>query len=184
MPDAPRKLKTAGVPGPKPAGAPTTLLLREAAWKKARMRRALVVGVAVLLAMQLVPVERTSGAGSVDAAGAPPDVTALLRRACGDCHSRATAWPWYGWVAPISWLVAHDVNHGREHLDFSTLSSLAPKKQAKLLGEIAEEVEEAAMPPRLYRLAHAEARLSEAERRVLIDWATRVQDEVVEVPQR
>ena len=145
------------------------------------MRRLLWIAVGVVLVMQLVPVSRTSGAGSVDAVGAPPEVTTLLRRACGDCHSQETVWPWYSHVAPVSWLVAHDVNHGREHLDFSTLASLGPRKKAKLLGEIAEEVEEQAMPPRLYRVAHPEARLSEAERRVIIEWAHRAQDAV---PQR
>jgi hypothetical protein len=140
------------------------------------MRRALWLLVAVVLAIQVVPVSRTSGAGSVDAVAAPADVTAILGRACGNCHSQATVWPWYSRVAPVSWLVAHDVNHGREHLDFSTLPALGPRKKAKLLGEIAEEVEEEAMPPRLYRLLHPEARLSEAERRVLVEWASGAQD--------
>jgi hypothetical protein len=142
------------------------------------MRRGFTIAAVVLVAIQLVPVSRTSGTGSVDAVGAPADVLALLRRACADCHSPATVWPWYSRIAPVSWLVAHDVNHGREHLDFSTLRTLGARKQAKLLREIAGEVEEHAMPPRLYRLVHPEARLSEAERRVIVDWATAAADVV------
>ena len=142
------------------------------------MRRGLLLTIGLLVAIQLVPVSRTSPGGTVDAVGAPPPVADLLRRACASCHSQATQWPWYSRIAPVSWLIAHDVNHGREHLDFSTMTQLPPRKQAKLYGEIAEEVEEGAMPPRLYRLMHREARLDEAERRTIAEWATGAQDAV------
>ena len=140
------------------------------------MRRVWLVGLGLLVAMQLVPVSRTSSGGTVDAVAAPAAVAALLHRACASCHSQATVWPWYSRIAPVSWLIAHDVNHGREHLDLSMLPSLPPRKRAKRFGEIAEEVEEGAMPPRLYRLAHPEARLDDAERRIIAEWATGAQD--------
>ena len=140
------------------------------------MRRALLVALGVLVAIQLVPVSRDNGPGTVDAVEAPPEVKTLLRRVCANCHSGATEWPWYSRVAPVSWLVAHDVHHGREHLDFATLPAAKPKKKAKLFGEIAEEVEEGGMPPWYYRLVHAEARLTDAERKVIVDWANAAED--------
>jgi hypothetical protein len=140
------------------------------------MRRALLVGLGVLVAIQLVPVTRDNGPGTVDAVDAPPEVKALLRRACRNCHSGATEWPWYSRVAPVSWLVAHDVHEGREHLDFSTLSAAKPKRKAKLFGEIAEEVEEGGMPLRSYRWLHPEARLTDAERKTIVDWANAAED--------
>jgi hypothetical protein len=142
------------------------------------MRRALLVGLGVLVAMQLVPVSRDNGPGTVDAVEAPPEVKTLLRRACADCHSGATVWPWYAYVAPASWLVVHDVHEAREHLDFATLPAAKPKKKAKLFGEIAEEVEEGGMPLRSYRWLHPEARLTDAERKVIVDWANAAQDAV------
>ena len=101
---------------------------------------------------------------------------ALLRRACAYCHSGVTEWPWYSRIAPISWLVAHDVHEGREHLDFATLPAAKPKKKAKLFGEIAEEVEEGGMPLRSYRWLHPEARLTDAERKTIVDWANAAED--------
>ena len=144
------------------------------------MRRALLVGLGVLVAIQLVPVSRDNGPKTVDVAvdavEAPPEVKTLLRRACANCHTGATEWPWYSRVAPVSWLVVHDVHHGREHLDFATLPAAKPKKKAKLFGEIAEEVEEGGMPLWYYRLVHAEARLTDAERKAIVDWANAAQD--------
>ena len=140
------------------------------------MRRALLVGLGVLVAIQLVPVTRDNGPGTVDAVDAPPEVKTVLRRACANCHSGATEWPWYSHVAPVSWLVAHDVHEGREHLDFATLPAAKPKRKAKLFGEIAEEVEEGAMPLRSYRWLHPEARLTDAERKAIVDWANAAVD--------
>ena len=126
-------------------------------------RRGLASGVAVLavvlLAIQLVPVERSNPPveGEVDA---PDEVAALLERSCYDCHSNQTRWPWYSRVAPISWLVAHDVEEGREHLNFSEWNRLDAKERRELMHEIWEEVEEGEMPLWFYLPLHPEARLA------------------------
>jgi hypothetical protein len=140
------------------------------------MRRVLLVAVALLLAMQLVPVARTGRPGAVDRLDAPAQVAEALRLACYDCHSQATVWPWYSRIAPVSWLVAHDVVEGREHLDFSAWQTLGPRRRAKLLGQIAKDVEEGEMPPALYRFAHPEARLDEATRHAMVAWARSAQE--------
>ena len=133
-------------------------------------RRRVACGLAAALgAAQLVPVERTNPPVDAEIV-VEPEVGGLLRRACWDCHSHDTRWPWYAWVAPVSWLVAHDVNHAREELDFSRFESYAPKKQRKKLEEAAEEVDEGHMPLWYYVLLHPEARLSDAERDLLLSW--------------
>ena len=130
-----------------------------------------LLGAAALLAtIQFVPVARTNPPVVADLA-APPEVKALLRRACYDCHSNETVWGWHTHVAPISWLVAHDVAEGREHLDVSTWGALRPARRAKLPSKIQEELGKQEMPPLLYRIAHPAARLSDAERETLVDWA-------------
>lgn len=110
----------------------------------------------------------------------PLAVAPLLSRACNDCHSNETRWPWYGRVAPVSWIVAHHVHDGRNHLNFSEWSEYEsdPGTAAHKLGEIARLVGQGAMPPWYYRATHREARLSDADRRVLIDWAERVRKHV------
>ena len=129
----------------------------------------IAVGV-VVLAAQLVPVDRSNP--PVESEITLPDgVDGIVRKACYDCHSHETRWPWYAYVAPISWLVHHDVEHAREHLNFSRWGGYALKEQRELFDDIAEEVEEREMPLQIYLSLHAEARLTSDERRVLIDWA-------------
>lgn len=83
----------------------------------------------------------------------------LFARACADCHSNETKWPWYSNIAPISWLVQYDVEEGREHFNISMWG-----KQKKNDGDKAkEELEDGEMPPWFYILPHPEAKLSESE---------------------
>ena len=103
---------------------------------------------------------------------APADARVLLRRACYDCHSNETVWPSYARIAPVSWLVAYDVKHGRESVNFSAWTAYAPGRRDKLLRESAEEIADAEMPPWYYRLIHREARLTNEEVATLRAWAT------------
>ena len=132
--------------------------------------RHLGVGLAVaLVGIQIVPVERENPPVTRDI-GAPPAVDAVLRRSCYDCHSNETVWPWYSRVAPLSWLVSHDVVEGRETLSFSTWDRYDAEARAELRAETWEEVEEGEMPPWIYTPTHPEARLDAADRAVLRDW--------------
>ena len=125
--------------------------------------------VALLLAIQVVPVSRTNPPVGGDVS-APPDVQPILRRACYDCHSNETVWPWYSRIAPVSWLVASDVHEGRGQLNFSVWSRLTPAQQAKALREAWRHVADGEMPPWTYRLMHRDAGLSAEDRVALRAW--------------
>ena len=99
------------------------------------------------------------------------DVAAILKRGCGDCHSNETTWPWYSEVAPVSWFVIDHVNHGRRHLNFSDWTRYDRQEADDLLGDIAKTVRAEVMPLASYTLLHPEARLTQAERNAIIDWA-------------
>lgn len=143
-------------------------------------RRALVVlgSIAlVLLALQLFqpqpPRTVLPGDGAMsDHVSVPDDVEALLRRACYDCHSDETRWPWYSRVAPLSWLIVRDVQHGRSNLDFSSWSTDPVREPTpdQRLRWMCEDIEEGEMPPDLYTLAHPEARLDEADQQLICSW--------------
>ena len=122
------------------------------------------------LGMQLVPVERQNPPVETEVP-ASEKVRSILRRACYDCHSNETRWPWYSRIAPVSWLVAHDVHEGREELNFSTWNRLSTKKQVEALHESWEEVEEGEMPPWFYLPPHPDARLSAHDRAALRNWS-------------
>ena len=121
------------------------------------------------LMAQLVPIRHDNPPERAGLA-ARPEVERILRRSCYDCHSNQTVWPWYGYVAPASWLVAHDVHDGRRHLNFSDWSGRAPDQQKKLL-ELADEVKQGEMPPWYYVQAHPDARLSQDDVDALVGWA-------------
>jgi mono/diheme cytochrome c family protein len=116
---------------------------------------------ALLLVIQLVPYGRdhVNPAVAAEPAWDSPETRALFMRACGDCHSNATVWPWYSNVAPASWLVAHDVAEGREALNVSLWGL-----QRNEADEAADLLMEGEMPPWFYLPLHPEAKLSEVER--------------------
>jgi hypothetical protein len=134
-----------------------------------RWRRIGIGAGVVLLAIQLVPVPRENPPidGEVPA---DPAVRAILERACYDCHSHEVRWPWYGYVAPVSWLLAYDVHHAREHLNFSTWNAYDDSKRRKKLEDAWEEVEEGEMPLFFYVWLHPDAALDEGDRATLRAW--------------
>jgi hypothetical protein len=85
----------------------------------------------------------------------------LAVRACFDCHSNQTTWPWYANVAPMSWLIQRDVDAGRARLNFSQWTQLHKSG-------VAEPVQEGSMPPWYYTLLHPSARLSPTETQTLV----------------
>ena len=110
----------------------------------------------------------------------PAEVGSLLKNACYDCHSQSVKYPWYSYVAPVSWLVARDVNMAREHLDFGKWGELTKRKQIKVLGEIAEEVEDRNMPMEIYIKMHSEANLTDKQRELIINWSEQLAEKILE----
>jgi hypothetical protein len=131
--------------------------------------RWILITLAVLLAIQLVPVNRDNPEDR-RGPGAPPQVEAILKRACYDCHSNETVWPWYSRVAPVSWMVAYDVHEAREHLNFSDFQDLSEGTQVKVWAAVMKEIDEGEMPLWYYRPFHPAARLTEADIAVLRAW--------------
>jgi hypothetical protein len=126
--------------------------------------------VIVLVLIQFVPVAHTNPPETGDVP-APPEVQTIFKRACYDCHSNETKWPWYSRVAPLSFFVAHDVNEGRKEVNFSIWDQYEPRRKSRKRREIAEQVEKGEMPPWYYLPAHPEAKLSAAEKESIIKWA-------------
>jgi hypothetical protein len=86
----------------------------------------------------------------------------LAQRACFDCHSNETVWPWYSNVAPVSWLVQRDVNEGRQRLNFSDWG------RVRELDDIPRVVKSVEMPLPIFLIMHPEARLTQAEKDALV----------------
>ena len=125
---------------------------------------------ATLLAIQLVPVERANPPVEGDVA-APAELKTILQRSCYDCHSNETRWPWYAYVAPVSWLIARDVKEGRRELNFSVWNQFTGSRRARKFKEIVEQVEAGTMPQWYYVLVHREAKLLPEDKEIMLKWA-------------
>lgn len=90
-----------------------------------------------------------------------PETEQLIRAACYDCHSNETVWPWYSQIAPVKWLVVHDVDEGRQEMNLSTGRRIEAD-------EMIEQIERGEMPPRIYLPLHPEANLSAEQKAALI----------------
>lgn len=123
-----------------------------------------VVVLALVLVAQVVPYGRDHSNPPVvhEPTWDSSTTRALAERACFDCHSNQTRWPWYSHVAPMSWIAQNHVDEGRSVLNFSDWT-----RGNSEAGEAAETVREREMPPRSYTLLHPEARLTDAEREQL-----------------
>ena len=124
----------------------------------------IVIGLVVLALSQLIMVPlKTNPPVVSEPKWDSPQTRALAVRACFDCHSNETVWPWYSNVPPISWLVISDTVRGRARLNFSEWS------QGRVeAGEIREVIQEGKMPPTIYLPMHPNARLSNLEKQQLI----------------
>lgn len=109
-------------------------------------------------------VEPVRGATFLEAAEIDSASVSALRRACRNCHSNDTEWPWYSRVAPASWLLRRDVSEGRKFLNFSVWSEYGAAGQSQLSALAAQRIKDGTMPPARYLLLHPDAKLSGRER--------------------
>lgn len=101
----------------------------------------------------------------------PDDVMQILKTACYDCHSNNTTYPWYNNIQPVAWWLNRHVTEGKQHLNFSEFGSYEAKKANHKLDEIAEVIEKNEMPLSSYTLIHKDAKLTDTQKKLLIDWA-------------
>ncbi len=132
---------------------------------KRRLKQAAIVLVVVLAAAQLIRVDRTNPATdasrSIEAhVGTTSELIPVLNRACGDCHSNATVWPWYSQVAPTSWLMVYAVREGRKAVNFSEWAAYSPAQQQMLLAESCRDASDGKMPSSVWTALRPDSRLS------------------------
>lgn len=142
----------------------------------------IILGVAFILIQVVRPAKTNPPVDEsrtiVSVAQVPAEISAIMERSCNDCHTHKTRWPWYSEIAPVSWYLVHDVNHGREHLNLSDWAAYDKSRALRKLDEICEEVEKGAMPPNAYLLLHPSAKLSDADKKALCEWANRERERI------
>jgi Haem-binding domain len=145
-----------------------------------RVKRLVIALVALFILAQLFQPSRTNPpvvqSKTIEAhLQVPVPVQGILKRACGDCHSNQTVWPWYSHVAPVSWLVGSDVSTGRRHINFSDWEAQkSPKDANEHLELICKDTRDGGMPPFAYRLMHKQSRLTPQDINELCAWTKTV----------
>ena len=129
----------------------------------------------VLIAIQFVqPARNKSGQAMPNdiatKVNLPGDVNGILKKACYDCHSNNTAYPWYASIQPMHWFLDNHIRSGKEELNFNEFGSYSSRRQRNKLRAIENSVKDGTMPLSSYTLIHRNAILSDAEKQKLITW--------------
>jgi hypothetical protein len=157
--------------------------------KKGKVKRilrwVLLVGVCLFAIAQVVRPAKTNP--PVDASmtleshvAVDPQVAGILDRACADCHSNKTRWPWYSDVAPVSWFVIDHVNDGRGHLNYSEWGKYDASEQRGLLRQTCLMVKKGAMPISSYTPMHPSSKLTADDVTLLCQWTDKARGQTPE----
>lgn len=108
----------------------------------------------------------------------PDSVQTILKKACYDCHSDNTSYPWYNNIQPVAWWLNNHINEGKGELNFSEFGKRPMAKRAKKIRKIAKEVQGGDMPLDSYTWIHKNAILTEAEKNMVINWANNLAQQI------
>jgi Haem-binding domain len=111
----------------------------------------------------------------------PADVQLILEKACYDCHSNNTRYPWYNNIQPVAWWLSSHIKDGKKDLNYSGFASYSLRKQYNRLLQTSDLVKKGAMPLSSYTWIHKDAVLTDAEKLALANWTTAIRDSMKSV---
>ena len=114
----------------------------------------------------------------------PDDVQGILKKSCYDCHSNNTRYPWYSYVQPMGWWLAHHIKEGKAELNLSEFAEYSLRRQQSKLKAIAGSIENDEMPLSSYTLIHTGAKLSPTEKELLLDWVPKPKDHLSQISKK
>lgn len=98
------------------------------------------------------------------------NISALLQESCYNCHSNNTEYPWYNKVQPVAWFLEDHINEGKEELNFNEWDAYSNRRKNSKLKSIISQVKDDEMPLASYTLIHKDAKLSNSEKTLIIDY--------------
>jgi hypothetical protein len=145
------------------------------------LKRIGLVLVVVLAGLQFIPSRTNQDKAAppsdfIVTNGVPENIGHILRTSCYNCHSNNTSYPWYSRVQPVGWFLQNHINKGKAELNFSEFGSYSVRKQKSKLRSMVSQVEKGEMPLTSYTFIHREARLSQENKKVLIDYLNALKD--------
>ncbi|MPS72130.1 MAG: cytochrome C [Chryseobacterium sp.] len=147
------------------------------------MKKILIILLAAFIFIQFFPIDKTNpvtndGMDFLKIKRTPEPIAKIIQNSCYDCHSNETKYPFYSNIQPFAWLLKNHIDEGRKELNFSTFATYEPKRQAHKLDEATEYVEQKKMPLESYLLGHPDAKLSDEQRKELIQYFRKIQKEI------
>lgn len=147
------------------------------------MKKILIFLLAVFVLIQFFQIDKTNpttnnGMDFLRIKNTPEPIAKIIKNSCYDCHSNETKYPSYSYMQPAGWLLKNHIEEGRKKLNFSTFATYDVKRQVHKLDEAAEYVEQKKMPLESYTLIHTDAKLSNDERKQLVDYFRMVQKKI------
>lgn len=148
---------------------------------KAIFKKTLIVLLIALIILQFFHPKKNKSAGPQpnyigNAFTIPADVKTILAKACNDCHSNNTSYPWYAKIQPVHWWLDKHIVNGRKHINYDEYTNKSLRYQYHKMEETVEMVKEGEMPLNSYTWVHKDAILSDPEKNKIIDWANAVMD--------
>lgn len=145
------------------------------------IKKILLAIVIAFIAIQFIqPVRNTSGqvlpTDISKTVFVPKNVKHVLQTACYDCHSNNTNYPWYNYVQPAAWILANHIKHGKKDLNFSEFGSYSIRRQQSKFKSIISQIKDGEMPLYSYTVIHKNARLTQEQKDLIINWAQHNKD--------
>ncbi|MCX8000109.1 MAG: heme-binding domain-containing protein [Leptospiraceae bacterium] len=138
-----------------------------------------IVFLVLFVGLSFLPIQRESK--TLEETIGNPKVHEVLKRACFDCHSYQTNWPWYSYLFPTNLLISHHVQEGRAELNFHEWHALPISKQSIKIDSILEEVESGEMPLKSYLFLHKEAQITADDLEILRAWQKEIETEILDM---
>ncbi len=143
--------------------------------KNLSKKKIILVLLFIIIVLQFIRIDKTikpvdANIDLIEVAKSNAEVASILKVSCYDCHSNQPTYPWYTNIAPFSWWIKHHINEGTHHLNFSDWGNYTQKRKDHKLDECIEMIEEDEMPMSSYTLMHKDAKLSPAQKALLINW--------------
>ena len=147
------------------------------------VKKILVVLLITLVAIQFFQPTKNQSAGEQANAVAkaypvPQEVADILKASCNDCHSNNTVYPWYNNIQPVAWWLKNHVDEGKKEINFDEFASYTPKRARKKMKEIITQIKDDEMPLNSYLWIHKNAKLSDAQKQTVINWAQKLMDSI------
>ena len=145
------------------------------------LKKILIVLMFALVIIQFIHPKKNKGLGTHtnyigNSFNVTNDVKVILAKACNDCHTNNTNYPWYTYIQPIDWWMTHHVNEGKKRLNLDDYTNKNLRFQYHKMEEVAEMIKESEMPLDSYTWIHKEARLNEEEKSTIINWADGIRE--------